>query len=116
MRSCSDPYAHSGFAKIVTVTANTAIDYVLEIDNLKLGDIALAQRSYKFAAGKGVNVAKAVASLDCAVQVLGFVGNRSAALFQGLNSELISIGFIQVNGEPAPISHCLISTISRNSH
>lgn len=86
-------------AKIVTVTANTAIDYVLEVNNLSLGDTVVAQSSRKFAAGKGINVAKAVASLNCPVQTLGFVGAQSAAVFQALNSQFIRTDFTEVAGE-----------------
>lgn len=86
-------------AKIVTVTANTAIDYVLEVNNLSLGENVIAQNSCKFASGKGINVAKAVVSLAAPVQVLGFVGSRSWSLFQGLNSELLTTDYTLVEGE-----------------
>jgi 1-phosphofructokinase len=86
-------------AKILTLTANPAIDSVLEVNHLSLGETLLAQNSHRFAAGKGLNVAKAVASLNHPVQACGFVGNESAAFFQALNSALIQTSFILVNGE-----------------
>lgn len=86
-------------AKIVTVTANTAIDYVIEVNNLCLGDNLIAQKTVKFASGKGINVAKAVASLACPVQIMGFVGSKSLALFEELNSELITADYTFVEGE-----------------
>jgi 1-phosphofructokinase family hexose kinase len=85
--------------KIITVTANSAMDYVIEVNHLALGDNVIAQNTQKFAAGKGINVAKAVAALNCPVQTLGFVGTESAALFQKLNSNFIHTDFTAVIGE-----------------
>jgi 1-phosphofructokinase family hexose kinase len=89
----------ASFAKIITVTTNSAIDYLLEVDNLSLGDTAIAQNTQRFAAGKGINVAKAVASLACPVTALGFVGIQTQALFQELQSAFLATDFCFVAGE-----------------
>ncbi len=85
--------------KIITVTANTAIDYVLKVNNLCLGDNVIAENTVKFASGKGINVAKAVATLASPVWVSGFVGSKSWAFFKELNSELITTDYTLVEGE-----------------
>lgn len=85
--------------KIITVTANTAIDYVLKVNNLVLGDNVIAENTVKFASGKGINVAKAVATLDHPVWVTGFVGSKSWAFFKEINSELITADYSLVEGE-----------------
>lgn len=85
--------------KIITVTANTAIDYVLKVNSLSLGDNVIAENTVKFASGKGINVAKAVAMLASPVWVSGFVGSKSWAFFKELNSELITADYTLVEGE-----------------
>jgi len=84
---------------ILTITANTAIDYFLEVDHLVSGDNILAKNSTQFAAGKGVNVAKAVESLKYQVTTLGFVGNQSLPLFDVIESKYIKTDFTQVEGK-----------------
>jgi 1-phosphofructokinase family hexose kinase len=86
-------------AKIITVTANTAIDYVIEVNQLSLGDNVIAENTLKFAAGKGINVGKAIASLCCPVHILGFVGAKSQNLFQEFNYSEITADFCFVAGE-----------------
>ena len=86
-------------AKIITVTANTAIDYVIEVNQLSLGDNVVAENTRKFAAGKGINVAKAIASLCCPAHILGFVGMKSQNLFQEFNYSKITADFCFVAGE-----------------
>ena len=85
--------------KIITVTANTAIDYVLQVNNLSLGDNVIAEKTVKFVSGKGINVAKAIATLACPVWVFGFVGSKSWAFFKELNSERITTDYTLVEGE-----------------
>lgn len=85
--------------KIITVTANTAIDYVLTVNNLSLGDNLVAENTGQFASGKGINVAKAIATLDHPVWATGFVGSKSQAVFKKLESELITTDYTLVEGE-----------------
>ena len=85
--------------KIITLTANTAIDYVLKVNNLSLGDNIIAEETVKFASGKGINVAKTIAALAHPVWVSGFVGSKSWAFFKELNSELITTDYTLVEGE-----------------
>lgn len=86
-------------AKIITVTANTAIDLFVEVDGLGLQDNLLAKRSAEFACGKGVNVAKAIATLGMPVVCLGFVGQQSLPLFEALNGGLLRVDFTAVAGK-----------------
>ena len=41
---------------IYTVTFNPAIDYVIKVDNLTLGQVNRTTREYIFCGGKGINV------------------------------------------------------------
>ena len=85
--------------KIITVTANTAIDYVIHVKNLKYGDNQIADSSIEFAAGKGINVAKAIESLGGTVQAAGFVGKASYPLFSSLKSDKFRCSYTLVEGK-----------------
>ena len=85
--------------RILTITANTAIDYFLEVDYLTTGDNILAKSSAEFAAGKGINVAKAVESLQSQVTTLGFVGNQSLSVFDAIESKFLKTDFTTAEGK-----------------
>lgn len=85
-------------ARIFTITANTAIDHVIEVEHLGQSDNLQARSSIEFAAGKGVNVAKTLESLNCPVTALGFVGQDSVNLFKHLDSKHLKTSFIEVPG------------------
>ena len=85
--------------KIITVTANTAIDLFIEIEGLTASDNILAKSSIDFACGKGINVAKAIESLDNPVTCLGFAGQLSLAAFNALNTNLLQVDLTAVAGK-----------------
>ncbi len=85
-------------AKIVTVTANTAIDFFIEVAGLA-HDTVKARHSAEFAGGKGVNVGKAVAALGCPVICQGFVGEQSLAAFNALATATLYTQFTAVAGK-----------------
>lgn len=85
--------------KIITVTANTAIDIFVEVEGLALQDNIQAQSSYEFACGKGVNVAKAVAALGIPVICLGFVGRQSQGFFKAIDIAGLQSDFTAVEGK-----------------
>lgn len=86
-------------AKIITVTANTAIDLFVEVEGLTASDNILAKSSVDFACGKGINVAKAIESLDNPVSCLGFAGHQSIAAFSALNTGLLQVDLTEVAGK-----------------
>lgn len=86
-------------SKIITITANTAVDYFFEVEGLAVRDNIVAQSSADFACGKGVNVAKAVTCLHSQVICLGFVGHKSKELFESLQSEFLTTKFNLVDGK-----------------
>ena len=85
--------------KIITVTANTAIDLFIEVESLTASDNILAKSSLDFACGKGINVAKAIESLGNSVSCLGFAGNQSLAAFNALNTGLLHVDLTAVAGK-----------------
>ena len=85
--------------RILTVTANTAIDLVIEVESLANRDNIQAKQSCEFPCGKGINVAKGIVSQGYPVTCLGFVGQQSLAMFSNINSELLNTDFIPVAGK-----------------
>ena len=85
--------------RIFTVTANTAIDLIIEVESLTQRDNIQAKQSCAFPCGKGINVAKGIASQGYPVTCLGFVGQQSLAMFNNINSELLNTDFIPVAGK-----------------
>jgi 1-phosphofructokinase len=86
-------------AKIITVTANTAIDLFIEVESLTASDNIRAKSSTDFACGKGINVAKAIECLDNPVSCLGFAGRQSLAAFNALNTGLLRLDLTAVAGK-----------------
>ncbi len=86
-------------AKIITVTANTAIDLFIEVEGLTASDNILAKSTIDFACGKGINVAKAIESLANPVSCFGFAGRQSLAAFNTLNTGLLHIDLTAVAGK-----------------
>ena len=58
---------------IYTVTFNPALDYVVFLDNLKLGDVNRSTRESIFYGGKGINVSTILNTLGLETTALGFV-------------------------------------------
>jgi 1-phosphofructokinase len=103
-------------AKIITVTANTAIDLLIEVDGLGHQDNLLAKQSSQFACGKGINVAKAAESLGYPVTCLGFAGRQSIGLFDELNSDLLYADLIPVEGKTRTNITLIDQACGRETH
>lgn len=80
---------------IYTVTLNPSIDYHIWLSALSQGTIHEAQKEWKVAGGKGINVSKVLRALGEDSTALGFVGG-----FTGV--------FIQQQIEQAGIAHQFI--------
>jgi 1-phosphofructokinase len=72
----------SGFAQVLTVTPNPAIDQTLEIAAFAAGRVNRVLSSRSDAGGKGVNVATILGELDVPVLVTGFLGEQNAKIFE----------------------------------
>ncbi|OAX49868.1 1-phosphofructokinase [Paenibacillus sp. AD87] len=59
---------------IYTVTLNPSIDYIVEVDDLKLGDLNRMNRDLKLPGGKGINVSRVLNQLGAKNTALGFLG------------------------------------------
>ena len=64
---------------IYTVTFNPALDYVVFLDDLKLGDVNRSTRESIFYGGKGINVSTILNTLGLETTALGFVAGFTGA-------------------------------------
>ena len=82
---------------IYTVTFNPALDYIVFLDDMKLGDINRATRESIFYGGKGINVSTFLNTLGLETTALGFVaGFTGKAIEEGLASLGIHTDFIHL--------------------
>jgi 1-phosphofructokinase family hexose kinase len=82
---------------IYTVTLNPTIDHTLTVEGFHVGGTFKASQGDHLPAGKGINVARVVATLGCPVVALGLVGENDAPTFAaalaaaGIEDRLIPI-------------------------
>ena len=65
---------------IYTVTFNPALDYVVFLDDLKLGDVNRSTRESIFYGGKGINVSTILNTLGLETTALGFIAGFTGCL------------------------------------
>ncbi|MDF2680407.1 MAG: pfkB [Brevibacillus sp.] len=83
---------------IYTVTLNPSIDYHVWIETMAEGTIHQAQKEWKAAGGKGINVSKVLRNLGSDSVALGFVGGFTGAFIRHeLEQEGIEHRFIPVS-------------------
>ena len=58
---------------VYTVTFNPAIDYVIQMDELKTGSVNRSKSERMYCGGKGINVSLVLAELGIKSKALGFV-------------------------------------------
>ena len=82
---------------IYTVTFNPALDYVVFLDDLKLGDVNRSTRESIFYGGKGINVSTILNTLGLETTAFGFVaGFTGKAIEDGLAAQGIHTDFIHL--------------------
>ena len=59
---------------IYTVTLNPSIDYVVETDKLKIGEVNRSNKEELYPGGKGINVSLMLKELQVENTALGFLG------------------------------------------
>jgi 1-phosphofructokinase len=82
---------------IYTVTFNPAIDYVVHIDNMKLGAVNRSVGEEMYFGGKGINVSVVLNHLGVPSKALGFVaGFTGEAIEKGISAMGIETDFISL--------------------
>ena len=83
---------------IYTVTFNPAIDYVIQIDEINLGNVNRLKNEKIYFGGKGINVSMVLSELGIKSKALGFVGGFTGmAIEKGVEQKGIETDFIHFN-------------------
>ncbi|NHI01590.1 MULTISPECIES: 1-phosphofructokinase [Oceanimonas] len=69
---------------MLTLTLNPALDLTVSLEQLKAGHVNIAKSGHLGAAGKGINVARALADLGHKPRASGFLGLNNDASFRAL--------------------------------
>lgn len=82
---------------IYTVTLNPSIDYIVHVDQLKIGDINRMKNDFKLPGGKGINVSRILQRIDNTSTALGFLGGFTGTFINDwLKAEQIATNFTTV--------------------
>jgi 1-phosphofructokinase family hexose kinase len=85
---------------ILIVNLNLAVDHIVEVDELRAGEVQRSRGARQRAGGKGVNVARVLKTLGEASLLLGFCGGRAGDLIAaGLRAEQIASRCTNVRAE-----------------
>ena len=90
---------------IYTVTLNPSIDYIIETDKFKIGEVNRANKEELYPGGKGINVSLMLNELQAENTALGFLGGfigeyiENTLASKGVNTEFIKLeeGFSRIN-------------------
>jgi 1-phosphofructokinase len=82
---------------IYTVTLNPSLDYIVELDQVKVGELNRTKHETKLPGGKGINVSQVLKRLDVNSKALGFIGGFTGDYLESLLQELeIDTDFVRV--------------------
>ncbi|MDO3409401.1 1-phosphofructokinase [Saccharibacillus sp. CPCC 101409] len=85
---------------IYTVTLNPSIDYIVEVEELRLDALNRMKRDLKLPGGKGINVSRILSRLDIPNTALGFLGGFTGRFIEDvLRGESIRTDFVPVEGD-----------------
>lgn len=85
---------------IYTCTLNPAIDYFLQVDHFKAGELNHVKADRKMPGGKGINVSRVLKHLGLTSKCLGFIGGFTGEFITGkLAEEGIEADFVPVDGD-----------------
>lgn len=83
---------------IYTVTFNPAIDYVVRMNDLKVGETNRTTKEEYYFGGKGINVSVMLSELGMETTAMGFIsGFTGRALEEGIQKQGIKTAFIQLD-------------------
>lgn len=83
---------------IYTVTLNPSLDYIVEVEDLTLGELNRTKNESKFPGGKGINVSRLLKRMGVTSSALGFVGGFTGLYIKNyLQMEEIETQFVEVH-------------------
>lgn len=84
---------------IYTLTFSPAVDYIVDVDDLKIGAINRTKNEIFMPGGKGINVSIVLSNLGMKSKALGFVGGFSGEFIKDeLKKKNIETDFVDVDG------------------
>lgn len=82
---------------IYTLTLNPSLDYIVELDNVQIGDLNRTKAETKLPGGKGINVSIVLKKFEIESRALGFIGGFTGKFIEDfLKKEHIATNFVQV--------------------
>ncbi|MBM7688573.1 1-phosphofructokinase [Enterococcus ureilyticus] len=82
---------------IYTVTLNPSIDYIVHVEELKLGNLNRMTNDFKLPGGKGINVSRILKRIQTESTALGFLGGFTGSFISDwLTQERIQTNFTKV--------------------
>ncbi|MNO58915.1 Tagatose-6-phosphate kinase [compost metagenome] len=82
---------------IYTVTLNPSIDYIVEVEDFKQGELNRMTRGLKLPGGKGINVSRVLNQLGVQNKAIGFLGGFTGRFIEDwLRKESISSDFVYI--------------------
>jgi tagatose 6-phosphate kinase len=85
---------------ILIVNLNLAVDHIVEVDELRAGEVQRSRAARQQAGGKGVNVARVLQTLREPSLLLGFCGGRAGNIIEdGLRAENIASHTTRIHEE-----------------
>ncbi|BDG47494.1 MULTISPECIES: 1-phosphofructokinase [Parageobacillus] len=84
---------------IYTCTLNPSVDYIVHVDEFRVGELNRAVKTLAFPGGKGINVSRVLKRLGVESTALGFIGGFTGAfIIEQLQNENIACDFVEVPG------------------
>ena len=85
---------------IYTVTLNPSIDYFIELDDFKVGELNRIKNDRKSPGGKGINVSTVLQNVGVSSVALGFIGGFTGKFLEdALTERNIKTDFVSVEGD-----------------
>jgi len=82
---------------IYTLTLNPSVDYIINVDDIQLGQLNRTKAEAKFPGGKGINVSRLLGSMGVKSIATGFLGGFTGTYVkQALQKEGIETAFVEV--------------------
>jgi len=82
---------------IYTVTFNPAIDYMVQVDDLTIGEVNRTTYEQMYYGGKGINVSTVLKNLDIDSVALGFIaGFTGTTMEKGVKEQGVNADFIRL--------------------
>lgn len=82
---------------IYTLTLNPSVDYFVQLEEVKIGELNRSKSEMKFPGGKGINVSRVLKRMGVTTRALGFIGGFTGKYIEDfLQNEKIETDFVRI--------------------